>query len=118
MPGAGILLGFAYWTNLWAAAGMGGAGVWVACGFVGLSAALLAWAPRQRRRVAVSLLLFFLAGACLLVAAALLSDGVRAESTGYRWTRFVGLMLLCVAAINVGAVVLFDVLLGAVRLNP
>lgn len=108
--------GFAH--NLQTALGIGTAMPWLAAGFVAMSAVLLAWVPRQRRRVGTALLLFIGAAGALVIAAALLTDGFPADGSAYRWTRFVGQLLLGAAIINVAAVVLFDVLLSAVRLRP
>jgi small-conductance mechanosensitive channel/CRP-like cAMP-binding protein len=66
----------------------------------------------------MSLHLFLGASACLLTAAALLTDEFSPDAAGYRWTRFIGLLLLTVAVINVAGMLLFDVLLTAIRLRP
>lgn len=112
------LLVAGFWTNLHAAAGMGAALPWATAAFTIASAALLVWVPAQRRRVGTSLLLFLLASACLLTAAAFLTDDFTPDGSGYRWARFVGLLFLTVAVINVAGVLLFDVLLVAIRLRP
>jgi small-conductance mechanosensitive channel/CRP-like cAMP-binding protein len=80
--------------------------------------ALLAWDRPQRRRVGTSFLLFLVAGVFLLTAAAMLTDGISPDAPSYHWVRFIGLLLLAVAVINVAAVLLFDVLLTTIRLRP
>ena len=107
-----------FWSNLQTAAGMGLTAPWLVLAFIVVSAALLAWVPAQRRRVGRSLLLFLVAGACLLISAALLSDGFSSDVSSYRWTRFIGLLLLSVAIINVAGVLIFDVILTTIRLRP
>src|SRR6266700_3102229 len=108
----------AFWTSLQTATGMGRAAPWIALVFILACVGLLAWDRPQRRRVAASLLLFLVAGAFLLTAAALLVDGLSSDSPSYHWVRFIGLLLLTVAVINVAAVLLFDVILTAIRLRP
>jgi small-conductance mechanosensitive channel/CRP-like cAMP-binding protein len=107
-----------FWSNLQTAAGMGLTAPWLLLAFVAASAALLAWVPGQRSRVGRSLLVAVIAIACLLIAAALLTDGFPPDVGAYRWTHFLGLLLLSVALINVAGVLLFDVLLTAIRLRP
>lgn len=108
----------AFWQNLHTVTGMGPPLPWLALGFLAATALLLAWRPAQRRRVGVSLVLFLVAGALLVIAAALMTAGATPEDAGPRWTRFVGLLLLTVATINVAAVLLFDVILTPIRLRP
>jgi small-conductance mechanosensitive channel/CRP-like cAMP-binding protein len=112
------VLAAGFWTNLHTAAGMGTTLPWAVLAFAVASAALLVWVPAQRRRVGTSLILFLIAAACLLTAAALLTDDFAPDGTGYRWTRFIGLLFLTVAVINVAGLLLFDVLLTAIRLRP
>jgi small-conductance mechanosensitive channel/CRP-like cAMP-binding protein len=107
-----------FWVNLQTAAGTGLNGLWVVLGFVAAMGALLAWVPLQRRRVGRSLLLFMLSVVCLLISAGLLSDGFPSDVGAYLWVRFIGLLLLSVAIINVAGVLVFDVGLTAIRLRP
>jgi small-conductance mechanosensitive channel/CRP-like cAMP-binding protein len=107
-----------FWHNLQTITGMGPPLPWLALGFLTAMALLLAWVPAQRRRVGVSLVLFLVAAALLLTAAALVTAGATPDGAGPRWTRFVGLLVLAVAAINVSAVLLFDVILTPIRLGP
>ncbi len=109
----------AFWNNLHTVTGVGPSLPWVALGFVAVSVLLLAGVPAQRRRVGGSLILFGVAVGCLLVAAALLTAGATpADAAAFRWSRFIGLLLLAAAVINVAGILLFDVLLPAVRLRP
>jgi len=107
-----------FFHNLQTALGIGTAMPWLGAIFIAAAATLLAWVPPQRRRVGAALLLFIGASACLLVAAAILTDGYLPDHPAYRWTRFIGQVLLGAALINLAAVVLFDVLLSAIRLRP
>jgi len=107
-----------FFHNLQTALGMGTAMPWLAAIFVAAASGLLAWVPPQRRRVGAALLLFIGASGCLLVAAAVLTDGFEPDHPAYRWTRFVGQLLLAAALINVAGVMLFDVLLSALRIRP
>ncbi len=113
-----FILGQGFFPNLQTSLGIGTAMPWLAAIFIGASGALLAWVPRQRRRVGTAILLFLAAAACLLVAAALLTNGFGIDDAGYRWTRFIGQLLLSAALINVSGVLLFNVLLAAIRLRP
>src|SRR5687768_5031522 len=108
----------AFWHHLQTVTGMGPPLPWLAIGFVAVSVLLLATKPDQRRRIGASLLVFLVANALLLTAATLAAAGAGPQDAGYRWTRFIGLLLLTVSAINVAAVLLFDVVLTAIRLRP
>jgi small-conductance mechanosensitive channel/CRP-like cAMP-binding protein len=107
-----------FWNNLRTAAGMGTALPLVATGLVFAIAVMLVWVPAQRKRTGAAILLFVVASACLLACAGLLTRGYTTGSPAYRWTRFIGLLLFAAAVINVAAVLLFDILLRAVRLRP
>jgi small-conductance mechanosensitive channel/CRP-like cAMP-binding protein len=101
------------------AAAMGVALPWITAAFLVATIAILAWVPAQRKRAGAAILLFLGGFAFLLVSTALLSGSYTAQSGAYRTTRFIGLLLVAAALINVTAVLLFDVLLrGVLRLRP
>lgn len=98
---------------------MGGAFHWLALGFILVALVLSALVPTERRRVRVATLLFLLSTVGLFIAASLLYYGSDpATSTAYRWVRWAALFILCVATINLASVIIFDLLLGAVKLKP
>ena len=112
-------LSAAFWTHFRTAAAIGGAGAWGALAFPIAAGAILAWVPAQRRRAGAAILLFLGGLALLLVSAALLSSGYATDAGAYRMTRFLGLLLVAAALINVAAVLLFDVFVrGVLRLGP
>ncbi|MDT4952162.1 MAG: hypothetical protein QOJ02_300 [Acidobacteriota bacterium] len=98
---------------------MGGAFHWLALGFIVIALALSALIPTERRRIRVATLLFLLSIVGLFIAASLLYYGFdSATSTAYRWVRWATHFILSVAIINLASVIVFDVLLGAVKLKP
>jgi small-conductance mechanosensitive channel/CRP-like cAMP-binding protein len=108
-----------FWQEVQTAAGVGGAFHWLALGFIVIALTLSALIPTERRRIRVATLLFLLSIVGLFIAASLLYYGFdSATSTAYRWVRWAGLFSLWVAIINLASVIVFDVLLGAVKLKP
>lgn len=108
-----------FWQEVQTIAGVGGAFHWLALGFVAIALILSSLVPQERRRIRVATLLFLLSVVGLFLAAALVYYGSDpATSTAFRWVRWAALFTLCVAIINLTSVVLFDLLLGAVRLRP
>ncbi|MDT5061215.1 MAG: hypothetical protein QOH63_1674 [Acidobacteriota bacterium] len=108
-----------FWQDVQTAAGLGGAFHWLALGFIVIALALSALIPTERRRIRVATLLFLLSIVGLFIAASLLYYGFdSATSTAYRWVRWAALFILCVATINLASVIVFDVLLGTVKLKP
>jgi small-conductance mechanosensitive channel/CRP-like cAMP-binding protein len=108
-----------FWQDVQTAAGMGGAFHWLALGFIVIALALSALIPTERRRIRVATLLFLLSIVGLFIAASLLYYGFdSATSTAYRWVRWATHFILSVAIINLASVIVFDVLLGAVKLKP
>jgi len=100
-------------------AGVGGAFHWLALGFVALALILSAIVPTERRRIRVATLLLLLSTVGVFFAASLLYYGSDpATSTAYRWVHWAALFVLWVAIINLSSVVIFDVMLGVVRLKP
>jgi small-conductance mechanosensitive channel len=107
-----------FWQNIQTAAGVGGSFHWLALGFIIIALALSALIPTERRRIRVATLLFLLSIVGLFITATLLSYGFDpATSIAYRWVRWAALFSLSVAIINLASVIVFDVLLGAVKLK-
>lgn len=107
-----------FWTNLQVAAGMAGVFHWVAIGFLLTAAVLFVLVPTERARIRNAVLLFAVAFAGLMIVALLASRGVLPASSPYRWTRWASLFISSVAIVNLASVLVFDVLLDAVRLKP
>lgn len=110
------------WRNMQTAAGTSPI-LWVALGFVVVASALFYFKPTSRARIRAAVVLFALAHAGLLAAAALLSYGADRGGAGplgvaYLWLSWSALLLVCLALINVGGVLVFDVALAAARLRP
>jgi small-conductance mechanosensitive channel len=108
-----------FWQYLQTAAGVGGAFHWLALGFIIIALALSTLIPTERRRIRVATLLFLFSIVGLIIAASLLYYGFDpVTSTAYRWVRWAAKFILSVAIINLASVIVFDVLLGAVKLKP
>jgi small-conductance mechanosensitive channel/CRP-like cAMP-binding protein len=108
-----------FWQEVQAVAGVGGAFHWLALGFVALALVLSSLVPVERRRIRAATLLLLLSVAGLFIAASLVYYGSDpATSIAFRWVRWASLFILCVAIINLAGVVVFELLLGAVRLKP
>jgi small-conductance mechanosensitive channel/CRP-like cAMP-binding protein len=108
-----------FWQEVQTIAGVGGAFHWLALGFVALALVLSSLVPQERRRIRVATLLLLLSVVGLFIAAALVYYGSDpSTSVAFRWVRWASLFILCVAVINLASVVVFDLLLGAVRLKP
>ena len=97
---------------------MGSAFLWVALGFFVLSAVLFVTLEAARMRVRTSVLLFALSFCGLLLAGLLLSSGANPLSASFRWMRWGSLMVQRFALVNLTSVLVFDVILAAVRLRP
>ena len=74
--------------------------------------------PSERSRVRSALVLFALSFAGILVAAALLFDGMRADHWIYLVVRCASLFMLSAATVNITSLFVFAVALRAVRLEP
>src|SRR5205807_9247324 len=108
-----------FWQDVQFAAGMGGMFHWLALGFVVSALILSALVPTERRRIRVAMVLFLLSLVGLLISASLIYYGFDPlTSTAYRWVHWASIFILSVGTINLASVVVFDVLLGAVRLKP
>jgi small-conductance mechanosensitive channel/CRP-like cAMP-binding protein len=108
-----------FWQEIQIVAGVGGAFHWLAVIYVATALSLSALIPNERRRIRVAMALFLLSVVGLFIAASLLYYGYDpVTNTAYRWVRWAALFTLCVAIVNLASVIVFDVLLGAVKLKP
>jgi small-conductance mechanosensitive channel len=107
-----------FWTNFQTAAGMAGIFHWVAICFMLTAALLFALVPAERLRIRNAALLFAVSFAGLLIAAMLATYGSSLKGAPYRWTQWSSLFISSVAIVNLASVLVFDVLLDAVRLKP
>jgi small-conductance mechanosensitive channel len=111
-----------FWQNVQSVTGMGGY-FWVVLGFVAAAFALFAFVPQERLRIRGSVILFAISFAGMLTSAVLKSyganeKGVTPFDTGFRWMLWLSRFIEAVAVINLTSVLLFDVLLDALRLKP
>jgi small-conductance mechanosensitive channel/CRP-like cAMP-binding protein len=105
------------WHNLETTSGLESGLIWLLVIFCA-SAALLATAlPLDRTRVRASVTLFVIALIGLLIAALLHRSG-QDNNVYYRGTRIISLLSLSVALVTIGGVIVFDILLSALRLKP
>jgi small-conductance mechanosensitive channel/CRP-like cAMP-binding protein len=111
-----------FWQNVQAAAGMDSY-FWVVLGFLVAAFALFALVPTERLRIRGSVFLFALSFIGMLLSASLRSygaidKGTNPLDTAYHWTRWLSRFIEGVAIINLTSVLVFDVLLDAVRWKP
>ena len=107
-----------FWQNLQTAAGMGGAFIWVELGFIVLALVLFTTVRPARPSIRASVLLFALSFCGLLVATSLLSSGLVPTSASFRWIRWGSLLVQRFALVNILGVLVFEVILNALRLKP
>src|SRR4051812_48397107 len=107
-----------FWHNLENASSMSKGFYWLVAGFLLAASLLFVYLPAERTRIRKSLLLFALAVAGLLAAATMLSFNLPEEGAAYRWTHWVALIIEGVAIVNLSGVLLFEVILKALRLRP
>ncbi|MFI5380166.1 MAG: cyclic nucleotide-binding domain-containing protein [Tepidisphaerales bacterium] len=105
-----------FWQTLHETAGMGGGLYIYIAAFLVAAAAMLVFVAAEKRRITVSLTLFVLALLSLLVAAGLEMAG--GLDSGYRFARFLYLLLMGLAAVNLSGVLFFRVVLRSARLEP
>lgn len=107
-----------FWSNLQMAAGLAGLYHWGALCFMLTAVLLFALVPGERLRIRNAVLLFVLAFCGLLVAALIATYSTHASGAAYRWTSWTSRFISSVAIVNLASVLVFDVLLEAVRLKP
>lgn len=86
--------------------------------FVLAALVLFAIRPAERGRLRAALLLFVLSLVGLLALASYSSYGLSADKALYRWTEWASLFCAGVAFVNVASVLVFTVILEALRLKP
>src|SRR6266498_1695317 len=107
-----------FWQNLQTASGMGEAFLWVVLAFLALASVLFVTLQSARMRIRTSVLLFALSFCGLFIAGSLLSSGIDQASAPFRWIRWSSLLVQRFAIVNLASVLLFEVVLDAVRLRP
>ncbi|HTM07954.1 MAG TPA: mechanosensitive ion channel family protein [Verrucomicrobiae bacterium] len=107
-----------FWDSLQSAAGMEGVLHWVILGLLLVALLLYGFIPSERTRVRTALLFFVFSIVGLIAAAMLLSAGAGPDHFGYRTIRWAALLLCGIAIVNLASVVLFDILLKALLLQP
>lgn len=96
---------------------MEGVFFWVVLIFIGGSLGLMALKPSERVRIRNGLFLFALALVGLPLVASLASRGHEFSET-YKWLRWASLICFYIAFVNVGSVLMFEVVLDPLRLKP
>ena len=107
-----------FWQQILSATGEGMVFPWLVLVFIVIAFVLLFLKPAERMRIRTALLLFALSLIVFAIAAALLSFGVAPTSLTFKWTRWAARIFQWLAIINVTAVLLFELLLGPLRLKP
>lgn len=107
-----------FWETLKAALDSHGAFHWTALGFVLAALILFVYVPAERARIRTSAVLFGFSFAGLLAIAIILTSGVTPDNIVYRSTRWVSLLTESIAIIILLSVVVFDVVLNAIRIRP
>jgi small-conductance mechanosensitive channel/CRP-like cAMP-binding protein len=90
---------------------------WLTLGFYGAALALSFYVPNERLRLRASAILYALAAAAFVVMALMQRVGMQ-QTLSYAWVGWTARFVEWVALINLGCVLLFNVLLAAVRLKP
>jgi small-conductance mechanosensitive channel/CRP-like cAMP-binding protein len=107
-----------FWQQILSVTGEGPAFPWLVLVFLVVAFVLLFSKPAERMRIRTALLLFALSLLVFVLAAALLSFGVAANSLTFKWTRWAARIFQWLAIVNVAAVFVFEVLLNPLRLKP
>jgi small-conductance mechanosensitive channel/CRP-like cAMP-binding protein len=106
-----------FWEELQKTAGVSGAYLWFAVFFFALVFVLGGFVPRRRAHLRNSALLFSLSIAGLFISTSVLYYGGNPNSIAYRWTQWATWLVAGIAIIGVVRILLFDVILQAVRLD-
>lgn len=106
-----------FWQQLQITAGVSGAYLWFALGFVVFAFILGGFVPLQREHLRNSVLLFLLSIFGLFVSTIILYYSGDAHTTTYRWVQWATLLIEWIAIINVISVFIFDVVLHAIHLD-
>lgn len=90
---------------------------WAVVLFVIAALVLMVLRPMERLRIRAALLLFVLSIVGLLTVTILASNGIGADRRLYLWFDWAALFCLWIAIINVGSVLMFDIVLAGLRLR-
>jgi small-conductance mechanosensitive channel/CRP-like cAMP-binding protein len=115
--------------NLEDVSGYGSGLPWAVVGFLLIAAALFVKLPKDRRRIRASVMLFALSAVGLVIAAALKpvaeaaqhaagADTTPAIVSAFKWIQGTGLILHSLAVVTLASIIIFDLLLRAVHLEP
>ncbi len=107
-----------FWQQIQTASGMRGAFIWAVLIFIAVALALIIMRPEERLRIRAALFLFVLSFVGLLAVATLAAQGASTEGRLYLWFNWASLFCLWIAVINIASVLIFEVLLNAIRLRP
>jgi small-conductance mechanosensitive channel/CRP-like cAMP-binding protein len=106
-----------FWQQVQFASNMGRAFVWVLIVFVVVALVLSAVKPAERVRIRNALFLFVLSFLGLLIVASVGIYG-SVTSSSYRWLTWASRLCQCLAFVNLASVLIFEVFLARLRLNP
>lgn len=107
-----------FWESLQIATHLAGPFYWTALGFLVAALILYIYVPNERSRIKTSIILFGISFAGLISIAIILAFGGEREGIAYRALSWVALLTESIAIINLVSVLLFDVLLDAIRIRP
>lgn len=107
-----------FWQIVQSTAGVGDGLFWLVCGFIAAAVLLFLIAPAERRDIRGAVLLFAFSFAGLLGASTVAYLGGSTEGFGFRFLRFVSLLIVSIASINLTGVLIFSVILEPLRLMP
>jgi small-conductance mechanosensitive channel/CRP-like cAMP-binding protein len=105
-----------YWHELQIAGGMGGFYPWILLATVLVIGFLRALLPSAAGRLRAAGLMAILSLPGLLICASLLQRGVAPADPSYRWLHFASIWFLAVSLISVAGVLIFRLVLPAIRL--
>jgi small-conductance mechanosensitive channel len=108
-----------FWDSLQTAAGMEGVLHWVVLAFFAAALLLAKFVPVERPRIRTALFLFasFIIGVATAGGISYFS-GAGPDHFAYRTARWAALLLFGIAVVNLVSVLLFDVVLKALRVHP
>jgi small-conductance mechanosensitive channel/CRP-like cAMP-binding protein len=107
-----------FWQDVLKASDIGPAFPWVILGFLLVAFLMAIYDPTARKRLRAAVVILVLAFIGTLLAGALLDYISEDTYFGYRCVRDLGVLLRTVAIVTLIGVIIFDVLLPAIRLQP
>jgi small-conductance mechanosensitive channel len=108
----------AFWHELQITTGIPGSFPWVVAGFLAAAGALHYFVPKERGKIRGALMLFGISVVGVLATTEMLCLGANPAGTMYHCADRVALVVGGIAMVNLGAVVLFAVILRPARLEP